>query len=249
MYKKSVDIELSNLILPIAVATAAGILGGVISLFWNESDRWRSYLLHFAAGLLTAIIAVDLLPQARQDGEPIQIIIAFFLGALLMIAVRILTEKLEKKAEDRGNGGKPFGLAIPAAIDTVVDGFIIGAGFTADPTLGWVLAIVLGLELFVLLLSVSTVYQNQGVKRATTVLTTTFIAITLPVGAISGFLILGEQPVQVIANVLAFAAAALLYLDTDQLLVKGKEARDSTSSVAFFFMGFLVLMAFTLLME
>lgn len=55
----------------IPFAVAAGIAGGVVVVFWDPPRQWRGYTLHFAAGLLTAIVAVDILPEVRSEGNPV----------------------------------------------------------------------------------------------------------------------------------------------------------------------------------
>jgi zinc transporter, ZIP family len=236
------DNTLLDLALPLLFASGLGILGGISALFWKESDRVRSYMLHFAAGILAAVIAADLFPKIRADGVSTDVLVSFAIGAVLMIGIKVLSEWLES----RDDNDIPYGLGITAALDTAIDGFIIGAGFAASGTLGTVLAIALGLELFVLMLSVSFEYQAHGASKWLSISLTTGIALLLSVGAVSGFLILGGQPDPIIANVLAFAAAALLYLVFEELISKGQEARRSPVTVAFFFLGFLALMSFTL---
>jgi zinc transporter, ZIP family len=231
-------------ILPVILASLAGIAGGGLALFWNESDRWRSYLLHFAAGLLLGVIAVDLLPEVRSSGEPLWVIWAFLLGSLLVLAMRYLTESLEAKSEKED---LPHGLVVAAVVDTGIDGLIIGAGFAASGELGTLLSIVLGMELFVLNLSIANEYIQRGAARRLAFGVACGVALMLLAGALAGYLLLHDLPDTQIANVLAFAAAALLYLATEELFSRGQSVRRSPMSTAVFFLGFLALMAFTLL--
>lgn len=141
----------------------------------------------------------------------------------------------------------PVGLVIAAALDTVIDGFIIGAGFAVGSGLGLALVIALGLELSVLTLSIASEFRKAGISRWRTGLTTTGVSLTLLVGAATGAVLLAGLSPSLIATLLAFAAAALLYLATEELLLKAHKAADTTRAVAVFFLGFFVLMAFTLL--
>jgi zinc transporter, ZIP family len=59
------------------------------------------------------------------------------------------------------------------------------------------------------------------------------------VGAILGYWFFSELEPDQVAVVLAFSAAALLYLVTEELLAKGHSARQSTGTVFSFFLGFL----------
>ena len=55
---------------------------------------------HLAAGLLEAIIAVDLLPDMRDDGASIFVIITFADDAVLIIALSAFADWLETRRYD-----------------------------------------------------------------------------------------------------------------------------------------------------
>jgi zinc transporter, ZIP family len=240
-----VDDQLQLILMTLPIAVVLGCAGGIGALFWEPSDQWRSIFQNIAAGLLTGIIAVDILPEVRQEGDPLFVIAGFAVGAILMVSLNKFADRLETQ-RDRN---RPIGLALAAAIDTGVDGLIIGAGFAASDDLGVLLVIALGLELCVLTFSVGAEYRDSGAERWMTTLVTTGIAAMVAVGALSGYMLFGNMEPATIAIILAFAAAALLYLVAGELLVKAHMAAQSTRSIASFFLGFLALMAFTLLIE
>ena len=64
----------------------------------------------------------------------------------------------------------------------------------------------------------------------------------LLVGALVGETILRGASAHTLAGVLAFGAAALLYLVTEELLVEAHETRDTTAATAMFFAGFLLFL-------
>lgn len=235
--------QLQQLLFALPFAVAAGIVGGIVVRFWEPEDEWRSTIQNFAAGLLSAIIAVDLLPQVRTDGEPLLVLAGFAAGGILMIGVNAFAERLEQRRDD----GLPFGLAIAAGIDTIIDGLIIGVGFAASDELGLLLVAALSIELSVLTFSVAAEFRDNGASSLVTVGITSGIAMMIAVGAISGWLIFGGMAPATIAIVLAFASAALLYLVTEELLLKAHNSARTTQTVTSFFLGFLVLMAFTLI--
>jgi zinc transporter, ZIP family len=235
--------QFQQLLIYLPLGVVPGLIGGVIAIYWDPSSRWRSYIQHCAAGLLTAIVAVDILPEVRQNALPALALAAFAGGALLMIGFKVLSKRLEEDRDD----GIPVGLSIAAFLDTFIDGAIIGAGFVLRTELGLLLMVGLGLELSVLTLSVGSEYKKEGIRGTVILAITSGIALVLAVGAITGLFLLGGLADEHIALVLAFAAAALLYLVTDELLAKAHEDRRSPWAVASFFIGFLALMAFTLL--
>ena len=67
-------------------------------------------------------------------------------------------------------------MALAAALDTGIDGMIIGTGFAVDPTLGTLLALGPGVELFALNTGLSSEFRDDGASRLVTIATTTGIA-------------------------------------------------------------------------
>lgn len=229
----------------IAAATAAGFVGGLLSAFWSPKRWLTSYIQHFAAGVVIAAVALKVAPDAaRSDAPPLLVLGGFALGGLLMIGVKWATLWIEEQQQRRRR--KPWGLTIAAAVDTVIDGAIIGAGFSMGKGLGMVLSLALGLELLFLTLSVGASFRENKASRLITFTVTAGISLLLPVGAVGGMVLLKGASTTVLAVVLSFGAAALLYLVTEELLVETRLPEETLMSTAMFFLGFLVIFAFVL---
>jgi hypothetical protein len=69
----------------VLTATAAGILGGIVALFWTPSIRARSAIQHFAAGLVIAAVASDVIPEVERIGTAAGILAGFAAGGLVML--------------------------------------------------------------------------------------------------------------------------------------------------------------------
>ena len=233
-------------ILPqVLLAAGAGLLGGVIALFWSPNARARSAIQHFAAGAVLAAVASGVIPEAEQLGSAFNILSGFAIGGLVMIGLKWIVVNFERKGKKKGK--LPFGLAIAAAIDTLVDGALITAGFfSGQQQLGTLLAVALALELFFLTLSVGSEFRKEKSQRWQGLLTTSGISVLLLIGAFGASLILRDASDDVIAFGLAFGAAALIYLTAEELLVETIQAENSLLSTAMLFAGFLVLLALKL---
>lgn len=140
----------------------------------------------------------------------------------------------------------PVGLAVAAAVDTLLDGVIISAGFFTGQELGTLLVIALGLELFFLTLSVGSEFRKGKFKRWQGVAVTSGIAGLLVLGMVGASFFLRDASEATIAVVLAFGAAALIYLIAEELLVEVIQAEESIFSTAMLFVGFLVIIALKL---
>jgi len=235
------------LLLPyVLMAAAVGTVGGLLAAFWAPGVKTRSAVQHFAAGVVIAAVASDLIPEVEKAGKPFGILAGFAAGGLVMVGMKWLVLKFEKKEEKKEQ--LPIGLAAAAAADTLMDGAIISAGFSSGQRLGTLLAIALAIELFFLNLSVGTEFHKWKSKRLLGLATTTGIAFLLLLGALVGFFILRGMSQAGVAVFLSFGAAALLYLIAEELLVESIEG-ESLFSVAMLFAGFLMVLAFKLVVE
>jgi len=237
--------QLASILPYILLAAGAGILGSVIALFWNPKAKARSAIQHFAAGAVLAAIASNVIPEVERIGTLVGIISGFVAGVFLMVGLKWFVVRVERR-EQRGRG-LPAGLAAAAAVDTFLDGVIISAGFSADPQLGTLLVIALGLELFFLALSVGVELREGGVTPWKSLAVTGGIACLLLAGAVSGGLLFADASKSTLAVVLSFGAAALIYLIAEELLVETIQAEESIFPTVMLFSGFLVLLALKLL--
>jgi zinc transporter, ZIP family len=229
----------------IAAAVAAGLVGGATSVFWAPGRWVTSYIQHFAAGVVIAAVALKVAPDSMRAGAPPLLVLGgFTLGGIVMIGVKWLTLKIEEQQRHRKR--KPWGLTAAAAVDTAIDGAIIGAGFTMGEGLGVVLSLALGLELLFLTLSVGASFRQEKASRLTTFAVTSGISLLLLVGALLGMLLLRGASPSILAALLSFGAAALLYLVTEELLVETQLPEETLISTAMFFLGFVAIFALVL---
>ncbi|GMA16666.1 hypothetical protein [Deinococcus metallilatus] len=114
------------------IPVAATILGGVVASFRTPGERFRSFVQHFAAGVVFAAVAGELLPEITQGHQPAGVVIGFALGVVVMLLVRAFAERLEGAEENRDNAGN-LGLIAAVGIDVLIDGLLIGVGFAAGP--------------------------------------------------------------------------------------------------------------------
>jgi ZIP family zinc transporter len=227
----------------VLAAAGAGIGGGALARLWAPRVHARSAIQHFAAGLVIAAVASDLMPEILELGTTAGILGGFAGGGLAMIALKWGVLRLERRK--RRAKPLPAGITAAAAVDTLIDGAIISAGFSVNQHVGGLLAVALALELAFLMLPVG-VELRRASRWWTGVGITTGISLLLLVGAAASFFLAGVSEAT-LAMVLAAGAAALLYLVCEELLVESIQAEESLFSTAMLFAGFLTLLALELL--
>jgi zinc transporter, ZIP family len=229
----------------ILIAAGAGFLGSVIALFWNPNVKIRSAIQHFAAGAVLAAVAASVIPEVEKIGTLPGVIAGFVTGGVLMIVLKWLVLRFERN--EKIARSLPMGLAAAAAVDTLIDGMLISAGFSANDQLGALLAIALALELLFLTLSVGVEFREGKFLWWQSLTVTGGIALLLLVGAFTAGFLLADVSEATLAAVLSFGAAALIYLIAEELLVENVQAEESLFSTATLFSGFLALLILKLL--
>jgi ZIP family zinc transporter len=231
------------LIMTIPALVALG--GGVLAAFWTPSHATRSQIQHFAAGVVLAALAVELLPEIEREHAPALVLAgSFAAGSLFMYALKIWTMGMEHQAKISGKtGGLSMGLLAATFIDVATDGFIIGAGFAAGGETGTILALGLSVELLFLGLALT----SSATAGWRIVAISGALGLTVLVFAMLGSVLLSGASHALIGGTLAFSAAALLYLVTEELLMEAHEVEEKPISTLVLFGGFLAFWSIQLL--
>ena len=219
------------------IPAAAIVLGAVVASIRVPSPRAQSIVQHFAAGVVFAAVAGEVLPDLHDAHAPIPTVIGFAAGVGLMLLVKQLAEG--KGAE--GPSRTSRALFIVVAVDLAVDGILVGVGFAAGTEKGLLIMVALTLEVLFLGLSTVGSLRESGASRARVIALSGVMALLLLVGAALGAGLAATLRGGPLIGVLAFSAAALLYLVTEELLVEAHEVQETPLTTAVFFLGFLIL--------
>ncbi len=225
------------------------VVSGLVATVRTPGPKVRSAILHFAAGVVFSVVAVELIPDLLRDHRPVETALGFTLGIVTMLGLRSILEPKEEGepssdvAPDAPPAGKvSVGLLVGIAVDVLLDGLLLGVGFAAGAKEGRLLALALALELSALGLATATSLTQSGMSKGRTLGIVSSLALLFGVGAVIGLLLLSHLSVHVLAGVIAFGAAALLFLVTEELLVEAHEEPETPALTATFFAGFLLFL-------
>ena len=224
----------------------AAVLGAGVAAWRRPGPQLTSGIQHFAAGVVFAALAGEVLPDLRREGHLGAVLLGFSAGVALLLALGVFADRQEKAAEARPQaaaGALPVGLIAAVAIDLLIDGLLVGLGATLGSKQGLIITIALTIEILFLTVSVSIGLLDKDVPSIKAGLVSGSLGLFCAVGAILGAAVLGSASTTVLAAVLAFGAAALLYLVVEELLVEAHEAKETPVLAAMFFVGFIGLFA------
>ncbi len=237
------------------------IAGAALAVWRAPGPKLRSAILHFAAGVIFSVVAVELLPDIVQHHAPYEVALGFGLGVATMLGLRYLTQRLEKPADSEqpddgatsihGADGAavvsaaatlPWGLLVAVGIDILIDGLLLGIGFAAGAKEGTLLAIALTIELLSLGLATAVELRQDGHGKAKAVAIVAGTSLMLLVGAGIGTTMLRGASGNLLEIVLSFGLAALLFLVTEELLTEAHEEAETPLLTLSFFVGFLLFL-------
>ena len=260
--------SLLNILFYALFPVLAVILGGIVAAFRSPGARMRSAVQHFAAGIVFAAIAFELLPEIKDERAPLAAMLGFAAGIGLMLVIKIVVGKFgEGAAENEAAGDRenapdaatakfersaaaqptpqnkqPTSLLITLGVDILVDGLLIGIGFAAGVKQGLMLLVALSIEALFLGLSAAVALAQVGASWARIIGTNVGLSLLLAAGVVAGVFVFGNLTGAAKEIVLSFGAAALLYLVTEELLVEAHEEPETPLLTAMFFVGFVVLL-------
>lgn len=228
----------------VSFPVGAAVLGSLTAIWRRPGPKLMSGVQHFAAGVVMAALVGEVLPDLRAEGRLPWAVVGFTIGVAAVLSLGAWGRRLE--ARDRATARAagyllPVGLLTAVGIDLLLDGLLVGLGVTLGATAGLILTIALTIEILFLSLSVAGELIELGVPRPRSAMICIALGLATAVGAVGGAALLGGASPEVLAAVLAFGSAALLYLAVEELLVEAHEEQETPLLGAMFFLGFLII--------
>ena len=217
-----------------ALPALANFGGGVLAEVFRVSSKALSLALHLAAGIVLAVVAVELIPEALGVGTPWIPIVAFVLGGGFYLAV---DSGIERLTSGRNRG--PFIIFFGVAVDLFSDGIMIGTGTSIDFSLGLLLALGQTPADIPEGFAAIATFKNAGVSRRNRFLFAAAFALPILLGVTLGYWGVRGQSELVKYSLLAFTAGVLTTVVVEEIVPEShKDGTDSRWATAFFIGGF-----------
>ena len=236
---------LKTTILGLFFGTFGTTLGGIIGVIIKKnSNKFLSFILAFASGLMMSIICFDLIPEALGISSIINVIIGIIIGIIVMIFCDIIVQKkfnTNKRFEKNENTLLKTGIivSIGLAIHNFPEGLAIGSGFEASMKLGLSLALAICLHDIPEGISMAVPMKNGGMKISKVIFYVVLSGITTDIGAFFGAIV-GSISQEVISICLSFAAGAMLYIVSGELIPESNQLYHGKMTAVGNMIGFII---------
>jgi ZIP family zinc transporter len=222
--------------LALALLPAFGnFAGGIVAELVPTSRLMLSRALHAASGIVLAVVAVELLPEAMGGSAPNwAIILGLCLGGGFYVLLEWFIGLVQGGDEEAADAWMIYAAV---AVDLFSDGLMIGVGSAVSISLALVLA--LGQVMADVPEGFATIanFKDKGASRTRRILLSASFVIPCLVGASLGYWLLRGRGEALQLTALAFTAGILLLAAVEEMLQEAHEAAEDTRLSAAFFLG------------
>ena len=218
MYKEFFVEELAKVtLIGLFFGTFGTTLGGLMGIaFKSTSKKFLSFILALASGLMMSIVCFDLIPEALEISNILNVLLGILLGVIIMIFCNdIVGKKLKTNKNTMLKTGIIVSLGL--AIHNFPEGLAIGSGMEASFKLGINLAIAICLHDIPEGISMAVPMKAGGISKTKIIIYIILSGITTGIGAFWGAVV-GKVSVTIISICLSFAAGAMLFLVSGELI-------------------------------
>ena len=205
--------------------TGTGI-GGLIAFFVgkNISNRILSSILEFSAGLMTAVVCFELVPEAVNIAGLNLTLVGVLLGILTVIIIDDIVKQVDVVKNTKGNSNllrAGILVSVGLALHNLPEGFAVGSGFEASVSLGITLTLIIAIHDVPEGIAMALPMKIGGFSAVKAFLLTVLSGVPMGLGALIGAA-LGHMSQQFIALCLGFAGGAMLFVVYGELIPESK---------------------------
>ena len=231
-----------GLVIGLALLPAAGNFGGgLLAEFIRPSERTLNKALHAAAGIIIAVVAVEVMPEALPVLSPWALALCFLAGGVAYVAVDAAVERWQEKKGNASAG--PWMVYVAVAADLVGDGLLIGSSSAVATRLAVLLALGQILADIPEGFATTATFRASGTPRSRRLWISASFVIPIVAAATLSFFLLRNAPEAVQIGTLVFVAGLYTLAAVEEILEQAHETRKDTRYSAISFVAGFALFA------
>ncbi len=235
---------MSDFLLVLGVALLAAsltYLGAPLAERFDVPQPIVSAALQFAAGIITALVALSLMPPAVRDGSSVIVALMFFIGgAIYVIFEYYSAQKMAARTTESGSNVTSLGLYVGILVDLVIDGVVIGIGATLTVMTGLLLALGMAISTLPLAFVTTSTAKRQGVSKEHRRLLSIAYFLCVLLGAMVGFLLLRNVSLDLRFALIALASGFLITTVTQSMIPEANKEGEPSFAGILYLAGVLI---------
>jgi zinc transporter, ZIP family len=236
-----------------ALLAASGlVVGAAVAIFFSErlSHRMIAAVMGLGGGILIAVLSVDLMTRAFDQGGAFATVAGFLIGALVFSGINWRLAQHGAKNRNRCGGcvqqptenavkGSGTAIAVGALLDGVPESLVVGLSILDGGSISS--GLIVGFFLSNVPQGLSSAAGMKKAGRTNTYIWTIWIGVAMLSGAAAalGSLVLGSTTPAIPATILAFAAGGVLAMLAEVMIPEAFEDAQP-------FMGLMTAVGFLL---
>lgn len=210
-------------------------LGGVLSLFFKNTNRLMSFFLGLTGGFMLFIVTFHLLPESYYvSGSHTITVLGIAIGIFMVIFIENHIDKMAKNPYIKSS----LLLGISIAAHNFPEGLALGSSFMTMSNLGPTLALAMLLHDIPEGVAMAIPMKIDKQPKLKIVLYTFLIGIPTGIGAFFGAYLGTFSPI-IIGLYLSFAGGTMLYIICDEMIPSAKSLYRGRASSLGIILGFV----------
>ncbi len=196
------------------VASSSLVIGGLIILRWDLSLRTIGLVMGFGAGVLIAVLSVDLAVDAFERSNGIVVAMGVLVGGLTFYAGDVVLDRMgggDRKSMGGGQAeGNPLAIVLGIVLDGIPESAAIGVTLIEGDKIGVAFVFAVFLSNLPESLSASSGLRKAGRSTGWIIGLWILVAAVCALATLLAFALLDDSQQNLIAFTLSFAAGAIL---------------------------------------
>lgn len=238
-----------NILLLALMPAAGNFVGGVGAELFKVSPKMLSFALHLAAGIVLAVVGVELMPSALAAAKPWIVIAAFVLGGIFFTVIDKVIDYVQNRFGKGKGNTSAWSIYFAVSIDLFSDGIMIGSGSAIAASLGLLLALgQVPADVPEGFATIAT-FKKLGVSRGTRILLAASFTIPIVLGATISYFAVRDSDELVKLSLLAFTAGILFIASIEEMISEAHREYDKPMAGIFLVLGFALFAFLTAYLE